>query len=198
MQKRTWQKWVKNSADPKRAGHFLDLLAATSARSQLKKFSADQSASSSPCSAVRGRLANCSSPIPTGFRCLTPSGFNFPRRAQGFQQEVEGWLKPGLDARDYTGALTELRRFKQRELLRIAARDLARLGNVVEITRELSDVADVCLEAVWRICRQQFTDAVWPAVSPGRRRPLAADGILPCSASASSADRNSITVRTWT
>ena len=41
-------------------------------------------------------------------------------------------------------------------MLRIAARDLARLGDVVEITREISDLADVCLDAVWRICRPQF------------------------------------------
>ena len=132
MQIKAWQKWVKDAADPKRAGHFLDLLAATGAGPQLKKFSA-------------GWLP-----------MLDVERLKFPRRAQGFQREVEGWLKPELAARDYTGALTELRRFKQHEMLRIAARDLARLGNVVEITREISDVADVCLNTVWRICRQQF------------------------------------------
>jgi glutamate-ammonia-ligase adenylyltransferase len=81
----------------------------------------------------------------------------FPRRAQGFQQELGRLLGPALKAQDYAAALTELRRFKQRELLRIAARDLVRLSNVVEITRELSDVADVCLEAVFQIIRLQFT-----------------------------------------
>ena len=81
----------------------------------------------------------------------------FPRRAQGFQQELGRLLGPALKAQDYAAALTELRRFKQREVFRIAARDLARLSNVVEITRELSDVADVCLEAVFQIIRLQFT-----------------------------------------
>ena len=81
----------------------------------------------------------------------------FPRRAQGFQQELGRLLGPALKAQDYAAALTELRRFKQRELFRIAARDLARLSNVVEITRELSDVADVCLEAVLQIVRLQLT-----------------------------------------
>jgi len=66
-------------------------------------------------------------------------------------------LEPRLRTDDYAGALTELRSFKQREMLRIAARDLARLSNVVEITRELSDVADVCLDAVLRVVWQQFT-----------------------------------------
>ena len=67
---------------------------------------------------------------PTGCRCSTLEQLKFPRRAQGFQHEVEGGLKPQLEARDYAGALAELRRFKQREMLRIAARDLARLGDV--------------------------------------------------------------------
>ncbi len=72
------------------------------------------------------------------------------------RREIEDGLKPKLEARDYAGALAGLRRFKEREMLRIAARDLARLSNVVEITREISDLADACLEAVWRICRPQF------------------------------------------
>ena len=89
---------------------------------------------------------------------MTFEQLKFPRRADGVRREIEGGLKPKLEACDYAGALAELRRFKQREMLRIAARDLARLGNVVEITREISDLADACLDAVWRICRQQFTE----------------------------------------
>jgi len=51
-----------------------------------------------------------------------------------------------------------LRQFKQHELLRIAARDLGRLGNATEITLELSCVADVCLDAAYRICLRQFSE----------------------------------------
>ena len=80
----------------------------------------------------------------------------YPRRVEGLRREMEDGLKPQLEACDYAGALAGLRRFKQREMLRIAARDLARFGDVVEITREISDLADVCLDAVWRICRPQF------------------------------------------
>src|SRR5439155_15429150 len=40
---------------------------------------------------------------------------------------------------------------------RIGARDLARLGKLAEIIGEISDVADVCLESVWRICYQQLS-----------------------------------------
>jgi glutamate-ammonia-ligase adenylyltransferase len=79
-----------------------------------------------------------------------------PRRAQGFRREVEKFLKPALAAHEYEVALANLRRFKQREMLRIAARDLSRVTNLVEITREISDVADVCLDTVWQICWAQF------------------------------------------
>jgi len=158
MQKMIWQKWVKDAADPKRAAHFLDLLAATSAGPQLKKFSADQIrilvALFSGSQALGGLLVAHPDWLPV----LEAGRLKFPRRTQGFQREVEGWLRPQLATRDYSGALAEMRRFKQREMLRIAARDLARLGDVVEITREISDVADVCLGTVWRICRQQFLE----------------------------------------
>src|SRR5260370_15542303 len=63
-----------------------------------------------------------------------------------------------LEAGDYAGALSRLRHFKQREMLRIAARDLARLGNISEITQEISDVADVCLESVWQVCHLQLRE----------------------------------------
>src|SRR5437016_5726607 len=39
-----------------------------------------------------------------------------------------------------------------------AAGDLARLGNLSEIMREISDVADVCLDNVWQLCRRQLTE----------------------------------------
>ncbi len=156
MKNPRWARVVKSAADPQWVNHFLDLLSATPAGAELQKMSDEQArilvALFSGSRALGGLLvAN-----PGWLSMLEAGRLKYPRRAQGFQREVEGWLKPKLAARDYTGALTELRRFKQREMLRIAARDLARLGNVVEITREISDVADVCLNAVWRICRQQF------------------------------------------
>ena len=158
MKKSDWQKLAGTSADPARVKHFLDLLAAAGAGPQLEKFSPDQ---------IRGVVALLSGSPALGNLLVANPGWlsvldieqlKFPRRADGFRHEIESGLKPKLEARDYAGALAELRRFKQREMLRIAARDLARLSNVVEITREISDLADVCLDAVWRICRQQFTE----------------------------------------
>jgi glutamate-ammonia-ligase adenylyltransferase len=85
---------------------------------------------------------------------LEPGLLDHPRREQGFRREIEHWLKPSLDSDDLQPAFAKLRQFKQREMLRIAARDLARLGPTLEITREISDVADACLDAVLRLCLQ--------------------------------------------
>jgi len=59
-------------------------------------------------------------------------------------------------------------------MLRIAARDLARLGRMEEITREISDVADVCLDTVWQICQRQSVERFgqpWHQDAEGRWRP---------------------------
>jgi glutamate-ammonia-ligase adenylyltransferase len=157
MKKSDWQKLAGTSADPARVKHFLDLLAAAGAGPQLEKFSADQIRVVVALLSGSQALGNLLVANPGWLSVLDIEQLKFPRRADGIRREIEGGLKPKLEACDYAGALAELRRFKQREMLRIAARDLARLSNVVEITREISDLADACLDAVWRICRQQFT-----------------------------------------
>ena len=157
MKKSDWQKLAGTSADPARVKHFLDLLVATGAGPQLEKISADQIRVVVVLLSGSQALGNLLVANPDWLSALDIEQLKFPRRADGIRREIESGLKPKLDARDYAGALAELRRFKQREMLRIAVRDLARLSNVVEITREISDLADVCLDAVWRICRQQFT-----------------------------------------
>src|SRR6185436_7627802 len=62
-----------------------------------------------------------------------------PRREQGLRREVNGWLEAALERRDFLGGLSRLRLFQQRELLRVGARDLARLSDAVETTFELSN-----------------------------------------------------------
>jgi glutamate-ammonia-ligase adenylyltransferase len=160
MKKSDWQKLTGTSADPARVKHFLDLLAATGAGPQLEKFSADQICVVVALLSGSPALGNLLVANPGWLSALDIEQLKFPRRADGLRREIESGLKPKLEACDYAGALMELRRFKQREMLRIAARDLARLSNVVEITREISDLADACLDAVWRICRQQFTERI--------------------------------------
>ena len=153
-----WAKAIRTCADPQRAKHHLQLLAATAARAALEKFSDEQVRVLIALFSGSQALGDWLVANPDALVVLSPENVRHPRRKQGFQREVESFLEPALGARDFAGALAQLRRFKQREMLRIAARDLARIANAVEITREISDVADVCLDAVWRVCWQQFTE----------------------------------------
>ncbi|HWP56888.1 MAG TPA: bifunctional [glutamate--ammonia ligase]-adenylyl-L-tyrosine phosphorylase/[glutamate--ammonia-ligase] adenylyltransferase [Candidatus Acidoferrales bacterium] len=52
--------------------------------------------------------------------------------------------------------MRDLRRHKKREMVRIAARDLAGLGTVEETMRELSALAEASLEACYRFCRSEI------------------------------------------
>jgi glutamate-ammonia-ligase adenylyltransferase len=151
-------KAIKSSADPVRAGNFFAMLAGTGAGPELEKISAEQAGILAALFSGSQALGNLLAANPDWFAGMEPGRLKYPRREQGVRAEAKGFLEPLLAARDYTGALNQLRHFKQREMLRIAARDLARLGNVSEITREISDVADVCLNGVWQICRQQFVE----------------------------------------
>jgi glutamate-ammonia-ligase adenylyltransferase len=152
-----WNKSIKSAADPLRAKQFFDLLSATAPGTAWSKIPKEQVCILTALFSGSQALGNLLVANPGWLPVLDIESLKFPRRAQGFHREVEGLLEPRLRADDYAGALDELRRFKQREMLRIAARDLARLSNVVEITRELSDVADICLETVLRVVWQQFT-----------------------------------------
>lgn len=80
------------------------------------------------------------------------------RRKEGLQRDVAAFAKSGLQNKDYAVVLRQLREFKQREMLRIAARDLGRLGNVPEITEEISNVADVCLHTVYQVALKQLRE----------------------------------------
>lgn len=158
MKKTDWQHIVKASADPARAGDYLNSCAEAATRSQLHKLSADSARVLAAVLSGSQFLGELLVANPDWLSLFDFERLRFPRRAAGLRREVECFLTPRLAARDYEAALTELRRFKQREMLRIAARDLGRLTDVVEITRELSDVADVCLGVVWQIVSKQFAE----------------------------------------
>lgn len=157
MKNPVWTKSVKASADPQRARHQLDLLAATSAAATLAKASPEQARIL--CALLSGSQALSGWLIahPETVSALTAETLKHPRRAQGLIREVDEWLRPLSQSGDYPTAFARLRQFKQREMLRIAARDLARLAAAPEITRELSSVADTCLNALWQLCDQQLT-----------------------------------------
>jgi [glutamine synthetase] adenylyltransferase / [glutamine synthetase]-adenylyl-L-tyrosine phosphorylase len=175
VQSRVWRKAVENSADPHRAKHYLEQLKATSAASGLKVASAEQAR-------ILSALFSGSQALSEGLivhpdwigTSLNAESLQHPRQEQGLRREVAGWLRPLLETRDYAAAFARLREFKQREMLRIAARDLARLGNVNAITREISTVADVCLDSAYQLCRQQVVERLgtpWHQDATGRWQP---------------------------
>ena len=158
MKNPVWTKAIKDSADAQRARHYLDLLAAATDATVLAKASAEQARILCALFSGSQALSNWLSAHPDFLSFLTPELLFHPRREQGLRREVNGWLAPLVSTRDYAEGFARLRQFKQREMLRVAARDLARLGPMIDIVRELSDVADVCLDSVWRLCHQQLTE----------------------------------------
>jgi glutamate-ammonia-ligase adenylyltransferase len=157
MRKTSWSNAAQTSADPSRAAHFFEMLATTAAAPRLESLSAPQLRVLAALFAGSQFLGDLLLAHPEWLPVLDSNWIKYPRTLQGFQREIGGWLESKLSDRDYVGALAELRRFKQREMLRIGARDLAHLSNVVEITCEISDMADVCLDAVLRICWRELT-----------------------------------------
>jgi len=158
MKNTVWTQALKTCADPQRARQHLEQLLATSAAGQLKSASQEQARILAALLAGSQALNAILNAHPEWLSALTPEVLPHPRREQGLRREVNAWLGSLMAARDYNSAYGQLRRFRQREMLRIAARDLARLGTVSEITHEISDVADVCLSSVWQLCRQQLTE----------------------------------------
>ncbi len=158
MKNPVWAKAIEASADPQRARHQLEQLMTTSAAAHLKSADAAQSRILTALLSGSQALSALLIANPDWLSSLTAEALKHPRREQGLRREVNGWLKQLMEECDYNAAFAQLRRFKQREMLRIAARDLARLGTVSEITLEISDVADICLDSVWQLCRQQHTE----------------------------------------
>jgi glutamate-ammonia-ligase adenylyltransferase len=152
----SWKAAMKACADPQRAEHHWRLLRETSAQEEMAVLSDEQARILAAVLSGSEALSRLLVARPDWVQLLQPELLQYGRRKQGLRQEVDAWLKPLLDTGDFAGALGRLREFKRREMLRIGARDLARLGKVSEITRELSNLADVCLESVWRVCQHQL------------------------------------------
>jgi glutamate-ammonia-ligase adenylyltransferase len=159
MTDHVWQNALRACADPPRARHWLEKLQCASDAPQLKTVSTDQARVLTALWSGSQALSELLAARPEWIAMLLDTeSLRGPRRAQGLEREVQSWLGPHLDSANYAGAHAKLRQFKQRKMLRIAARDLARLGTVREITREISDVADVCLETVYQLCARQLTE----------------------------------------
>ncbi|MCU0771202.1 MAG: bifunctional [glutamate--ammonia ligase]-adenylyl-L-tyrosine phosphorylase/[glutamate--ammonia-ligase] adenylyltransferase [Verrucomicrobia bacterium] len=153
-----WNKAVAASADPVSARERLERLRQGGAEASDFIEAASTETAAILCAVLAGSefLSDLLVSRPEWLLVLDGETARYGRRGQGLQKEVKTWLDPLLNAADFATALRRVREFKQREMVRIAARDLARLARTEEITRELSDVADVCLDTVWRVCRLQL------------------------------------------
>jgi len=153
---KVWAGVIKKSADSQRARHFLELLQETSARERVESCTEDRARIFAAVFSGSQALSNLLISHPDWIEVLEPGALKFPRRRQGLRQELGRVLKPLLERAEHSVALGRVREFKERELLRIGARDLSRLAKVPEITRELSDLAGVCLGAVWQVSLLQL------------------------------------------
>ena len=176
MKNPVWTNAIKGCADPQRAKHFLELLATTDAGAALQASSSEQARILAALFSGSQALSNLLVARPDWLGELEPEVLKFPRRKQGMRGEVNRWLKPLLTTSDFAAALKHLREFKQREMLRIAGRDLARIGRLLDITQEISDAADVCLDGVWQVCYRQLIGRYgqpWHQDAGGRWQPTA-------------------------
>ena len=85
---------------------------------------------------------------------LRPSTLSASRTKEKMVSELWKWVRENRDAPN--GPENAMRRFRQREYLRIAVLDLKRQASLMEITTNLSHLADACLEVAVRIARQEL------------------------------------------
>jgi glutamate-ammonia-ligase adenylyltransferase len=157
MQSQVLTTALERCADPQRARAYAGRLQESGAGRLLKRLSADQARILTALLSGSQTSAELLLAHPEWLAPLVAPGFlDHPRRSQGLRRELEPALIELAQQQDYPGALARVREFKQRQMLRIAARDLAGLAGTLEIIGEISDVADVCIDGVYRLCWQQL------------------------------------------
>ena len=77
------------------------------------------------------------------------------RERADLRNDLANRLRP-LSPPDVEAALTELRRFRNEEVLRIALHDVAGALAVEQVSRQLSDLADACVDACFALARAEI------------------------------------------
>jgi [glutamine synthetase] adenylyltransferase / [glutamine synthetase]-adenylyl-L-tyrosine phosphorylase len=77
------------------------------------------------------------------------------RERADLREDLANRLRP-LAPLDVEPALTELRRFRNEEVLRIALHDVAGALAVEQVSRQLSDLADACVDACFSLARAEI------------------------------------------
>ncbi|HMJ90358.1 MAG TPA: bifunctional [glutamate--ammonia ligase]-adenylyl-L-tyrosine phosphorylase/[glutamate--ammonia-ligase] adenylyltransferase [Candidatus Acidoferrum sp.] len=155
MEERIWKHSIARSAVPERARRAFDEL--RSASQQIEK--ADAETARIWCALWSGSewAVELLRKHPEWLEHLTAEALAYLHQLKGLQRELEMFLTSDLESGRHAQAFAKLRQFKQREMIRIAARDLARLARTPEIIGEISAVADACLATVLRIVTHQAT-----------------------------------------
>jgi [glutamine synthetase] adenylyltransferase / [glutamine synthetase]-adenylyl-L-tyrosine phosphorylase len=152
LQSATWKKAIAACADPARVRHALNELSQTAAGPWLDRASAEEARIASALLAGSQWAGDMLQKHPEWLAdLLAGDPIRHGRRKEGLRREVQPWLANGFES-----ALAKLRQFKQRQMIRIAARDLGRLADATQITLEISNTADVCLDAVLRLSISQL------------------------------------------
>ena len=158
MRNPVWTTAIERSADPERAARHYGQLAETEAAAWLERAGAEEARLAA--ALFSGSQALSAWLVAHPDRCealFDLERLRHARQAQGLKREMREWLAPALAGRDYATALNRIRAFKQREWVRIAIRDLARLAETPEIIHEISNAADAVLDAVHQVCWAQST-----------------------------------------
>ncbi len=151
-------KIVIESADPKRVNNFLTQLRATAANDWLNKAKIDE---------VRALVSLFSGSEVMSERLIANPEWiseifkleklKYNRESEGLSYDINQQISPLIEVREFSRALASVRIFKQKEMLRIAVRDLSGLGSIEVILEEISNLADVCLDSVYEILWAQLT-----------------------------------------
>ena len=158
MPNSVWESAAEKCVDPSRARQYAEQLGSAGAADFLKSITPAQAEVLAALFSGSRAMSELLVTRPDWLSVIDPERLRNPRRLEGLRREVAAWLQPLIQQKDYAGLLSKAREFKQREMLRIAARDLARLGHVEEITEEISNVADTALQVVYRVCFDQLAN----------------------------------------
>jgi glutamate-ammonia-ligase adenylyltransferase len=156
--KGAWEKALRTAADPLRAKDCSRRLGPLLPENYFQSLSAGQARVVAALFSGSRALSELLLTRPEWIEVIELERLESPRRVEGLRREARAFLKPALAAGDYSTALAKLREFKQREFLRIAARDLAGLGTLPQVIEEISNVADTCIHAVYEVANRQLTE----------------------------------------
>ena len=118
MKNRVWANCIKACANPQGRSTSSNSLAPRPPEAPWKGFRPNKTRILAALFSGSQALSNSLVSHPDWLSSLEPALLAFPRRKEGLSKETRAWLKRHLEGRDYGAALTQLRQFKNREMMR--------------------------------------------------------------------------------